>query len=173
MKRVLVIGCPGGGKSTFSRQLNQLTKLPLYHLDMLYWNEDRTTVPKKVFLERLAGVIAQDEWIIDGNYSSTMEMRLEACDTVFFLDYPTQVCLEGIAARKGKARADIPWVEEADDEEFLQFVCKFQEESRPEIIRLLDKYPAKQLIVFRSREEAGDYLNACRQIWLETDDALC
>ena len=169
MKRVLVIGCPGGGKSTFARQLHLLTKLPLHHLDMLYWNEDRTTVPREVFIERLTGIITQDEWIIDGNYSSTMEMRMEACDTVFFLDYPTRLCLEGIAARKGKARCDMPWIEEKDDEEFLEFVRRFREESRPDIIHMLEKYKGRRIVIFQCREDADDYIDSCRQNMLETE----
>ena len=53
MKKVIVIGCPGSGKSTFSRALHEIVGIPLYHLDMMYWNADRTTVEKSVFLERL------------------------------------------------------------------------------------------------------------------------
>ena len=96
MKKVMVIGCPGSGKSTFSRALHDKTNIPLYYLDMLFWNADKTTVEKSVFLERLTAVIEKDEWIVDGNFSSTMEMRMAKCDTVIFLDYPTEVCLSGI-----------------------------------------------------------------------------
>lgn len=49
-----------------------------------------------------------DEWIIDGNYGSTIELRLQACDTVVFLDYSTNICLDGIKKRRGKPRTDIP-----------------------------------------------------------------
>ena len=105
MKKVLVIGCPGSGKSTFSRALHQATGLPLYHLDMLYWNPDKTTVERKEFLKRLHDVLQRDEWIVDGNYASSLEMRMNLCDTVFFLDYPVEVCLEGVRLRKGKPRS--------------------------------------------------------------------
>ena len=96
----MVIGCPGSGKSTFSRTLHKLTGIPLFHLDMMYWNSDRTTVDKAVFREQLSNTLQKDEWIIDGNYGSTMELRLQACDTVIFLDYSLNVCLDGIKARR-------------------------------------------------------------------------
>ncbi len=96
MKKVIVIGCPGSGKSTFSRALHDITGLPLIHLDMLYWNADKTTVDRPVFRVRLSETMQQSEWIIDGNYGSTMELRMQACDTIILLDYPTEVCLDGV-----------------------------------------------------------------------------
>ena len=125
MKRVIVIGCPGSGKSVFSRVLHQVTGLPLIHLDLLHWNADRTFVPRETLLERLSPILASDRWIIDGNYASTMELRMQACDTVIFLDYPTEVCLEGALARRGTPRPDMPWVEapnEEPDKEFFEFI---------------------------------------------------
>ena len=68
MKRIMVIGCPGSGKSTFSRKLHTITGIPLFHLDMMNWYADRTTVDKAVFRERLSDTIKKSEWIIDGNY---------------------------------------------------------------------------------------------------------
>ncbi len=158
MQRAIVIGCPGSGKSTFARALQSLTGLPLHHLDMLYWNADRTTVEKEVFRARLAEVIAKDRWIIDGNYASTMPWRMQHCDTVFFLDYPLEVCLAGVEGRRGQARPDMPWVETGTDEEFLDFIRAYREESRPAVLELLAQHPEKDVHIFRSREEAGAYL---------------
>lgn len=163
MKKAIVIGCPGSGKSTFARKLSEKTFLPLYHLDMLYWNSDKTVVEKSVFLKRLESALKSDEWIIDGNYASTMEKRIEACDTVFFLDYPTEVCLEGIRERRGKKRPDMPWIEndtDEVDEEFIDFVKKYETESRPKVLALLDKYWEKDAVIFTSREEAERFLNS-------------
>lgn len=161
MKRVIVIGCPGSGKSTFSRALQHKTGLPLVYLDMLNWNADRTTVPREVFRRRLHEAITEESWIIDGNYSSTMELRLAACDTVFFLDYPREVCMEGILSRRGTVRPDMPWVEDPSDvdEEFVEFVKNFEAESRPMVLELLAKYREKTVFTFHCRSEAEDYLS--------------
>ncbi len=158
MKKVIVIGCPGSGKSSFSRALHKKTGIPLHHLDVMYWNADKTTVETSVFLERLAAVLETDEWIIDGNYASSMELRLAVCDTAIFLDYPLDVCLGGVRERQGKARSDIPWVQTEDDAEFIEFIKSFNEVQRPRIFKLLEKYNDKKVVVFTSREEADDFL---------------
>ncbi len=159
MKKIMVIGCPGSGKSTFSQKLHKITGVPLFHLDMLYWNSDRTTVDKAVFRERLLNTIQNNEWIIDGNYGSTIELRLQACDTVFFLDYPLDVCLGGVAERRGKVRPDMPWVEYEEDAEFIEFIKNYNSQSRPEIMELLGKYSEKDVHIFKSRNEADEFLN--------------
>ena len=159
MEKVIILGCPGSGKSTFGRDLKAITDLPLYHLDMMFWNSDRTTVAKEVFMKRLKRAMSNSKWIIDGNYNSTMEMRIKECDTVFFLDYPTNVCIEGIESRKGQLRSDMPWTEtDNTDEEFIAFINSFNSESRPAIIDLLKKYSSKNIVVFHSREESEEYL---------------
>ncbi|MCP1639186.1 adenylate kinase family enzyme [Streptococcus gallinaceus] len=163
MKRIIVIGCPGSGKSTFSIKLAVITNLPLVHLDQLNWNADRTIVDSAVFLERQAQAIRQPSWIIDGNYGSSMEFRLKACDTIIFLDYPLEVCLEGIASRVGTVRPDMPWVETELDEEFLAFIRNFSHTSRPNILSLLSQYPDKEQYIFHSREEAAQFLEKMKK----------
>ena len=158
MKKIIVIGCPGSGKSTFSRKLHDKIQIPLYHLDLLYWNADKTTVDKSVFNERLDAVLKKDEWIVDGNYNSSMEKRISECDTVFFLDYPLDVCLEGIKERRGKSRSDMPWIESDEDGEFIDFIKRFNDESRPAIITLLERYKFKNVIIFTDREQTNKFL---------------
>lgn len=156
--RVIVIGCPGAGKSTFARKYATLTGLTLFHLDLIYHRPDRTTVPREVFDRRLETIMCTKSWIIDGNYRRTLEKRIDACNRVFLFDLPTEVCLEGARERIGKPRSDMPWYEEQLDPEFEGFIREFREKQLPQIYKLLEKYSGKELIVLGSREEADEYL---------------
>ena len=160
MERAIVIGCPGGGKSTFARSLAEKTGLPLYYLDMMYWNADKRQAEREAFRLSVAELTAQARWIIDGNYFSTMEARMEKCDTVFFLDYPSEVCLCGVEARMGKPRPDMPWVEQEVDADFRDWILEFPKERLPQIEAVIERYRAeKSIIVFKTREEAAAFLN--------------
>ena len=158
MKKVIIIGCCGSGKNTFARHLHACTGIPLFHLDQLNWNADKTMVEKEVFLKRVQDVIQKDSWIIDGNYGSSIEMRMQACDTVFFLDYPVDICIQGIHERVGKIRTDMPWVEHEVDEDLIEFVKNYEREDRPEVLNLLSKYKEKEIHIFRSRLDVNRYL---------------
>ncbi|MCI8331325.1 MAG: adenylate kinase [Clostridiales bacterium] len=161
MNKVIVIGCPGAGKSTFARELRDRTALPLYYLDMLWHKPDRTNIAREEFDAGLQAIMAKERWIIDGNYGRTMEMRLKACDTVFFLDYPLALCLAGAEERVGKPREDMPWMETEFDEEFKQCILDFEKDQRPKIMDLLARYQKeKKIVVFHSREEADHYLTS-------------
>lgn len=158
-RKIIVIGSPGAGKSTFSRKLRDLTGLPLYYLDMLWHKADKTNIAREEFDRKLNDIIVREKWIIDGNYQRTLEMRLKSCDTVFLLDFPLEVCIEGVKSRIGKKREDMPWVEDEFDEEFKQWIIDFHKNQLPVIYELLKKYQSgKEIIVFKSRHEADDYL---------------
>ena len=165
MRRVLVIGCPGSGKSEFSRALREITGLPIVYLDRLFWRADRTTVSQEEFDCRLHQALAEECWIVDGNYQRTLDVRLAAADTVFFLDYPTEVCLGGIRARCGRAREDMPWVEEEEDPELITYVQEFRQKNRPILLQRLSRFPKKRTVTFRSRAQADRFLAALRVLY--------
>ncbi len=159
MKKVIVIGCPGSGKTTFAEKLNKCTALPLYYLDAIWHKPDKTHILREEFDERIKEIFSTDEWIIDGNYGRTIEMRLKECDTVFLFDLPTEVCIHGATERIGKGRYDLPWLETELDPEFESFIKEFPETTLPKIYNLIEKYKAeKQVIIFKTREEANEYL---------------
>ena len=122
MRKVIIIGSPGAGKSTFARKLREKTGLPLYYLDLIWHRPDQTNISREEFDTRLKEIMAEDRWIIDGNYLRTLEMRIQACDTIFLLDYPADVCLQGAEERIGTKREDLPWVEQEFDGEFRQWI---------------------------------------------------
>ncbi len=156
----MIVGSGGAGKSTFSRKLRDLTELPLYHLDMIYHKSDKTTISKEEFDKELAKLVAKDAWIIDGNYNRTLEVRMKECDTLFLLDFPVEVCLQGVRSRIGKPRVDMPWIETEEDAEFMQWIRDFSINGLPRIYELIEKYKNSiQVIIFRSREETDAFLN--------------
>ena len=164
MLKIIIIGSPGSGKSTFARKLSNAAGIPLYYLDMLWHKPDGTNISRETFDAKLNEIIQKDTWIIDGNYQRTLETRLKECDTVFLLDFPLEVCLSGAKSRIGKKREDLPWVEETFDEEFRQWIVDFPRMQLPRIYELLRTYRKdKQAIVFQSREEAERFLAERRE----------
>lgn len=159
MQKILVIGSPGAGKSTFARKLRDRTGLPLYYLDLLYHNPDRTTVSREIFDRKLLDILRQDRWILDGNYQRTIAMRLQYCDTVFLLDYPAEICLAGAEARVGIVREEMPWTEKELDPAFRQAILDYPHKQMPEVCRLLDAYRTdREIVIFKSRAEANAYV---------------
>ena len=100
-----------------------------------------------------------DDWIIDGHYTRTLPMRLARCDTLFVLDYPVEVCLEGVAARRGTRREDMPWVESSEDHAFTDFIRRFNADTRPAILEHLRGVQGIDVYHFTDRRDAERYLS--------------
>lgn len=162
-QRILVLGCPGSGKSTFAGKLHGCTGLPLFHLDNLWWRADRTHISREAFDRELEKLLRGEAWIIDGDYRRTYEMRIAACDAVFLLDYDESVCMAGVNERIGKKRPDMPWVEDRPDPELTTLIRNYRRDNRPVLCALLEKYPEKRSIIFKTRLEAEQWLSEIRQ----------
>lgn len=159
--KIIVLGNNGSGKSYFSRKLAEITGLPLFHLDLLYWQPNWTHPTREEWSKIQEKIVANDKWIIDGMHISTLEIRFKEADAIYFLDIDTSVCLEGIKQRELQERTDFPSYldkNQGDSENFIKGALEFEEKRKPRIIELHNKYPSKDFIVFKTREETNDYL---------------
>ena len=160
MRKIIIIGCPGSGKTTFAEKLKSKICLPLFYLDAIWHKPDRTHISREEYDIRLSEIFMLDSWIIDGNYSRTMETRIKECDTVFLFDLPTDVCLDGAASRLGKGRYDMPWIDTELDPRLKNEIEEFPSKNLPVIYGLLEKYKEnKSIVIFKSRVQADEYLN--------------
>jgi len=128
-------------------------------LDLIWNKPDKTTITREEFDQELNKIFNTDEWIIDGNYQRTIEKRIQESNIIFLLDYSLDVCLNGATSRVGVKRDDMPWLEENLNEEFKQKILDFSNEKLPIIYKLLEIYrDKKNVIIFKTREEASEYL---------------
>jgi adenylate kinase family enzyme len=165
MKRVLVIGSSGAGKSTFSRCLSEKTGLPLIHLDKLYWQPNWVETDKAEWRKIVEKALEGDSWIIDGNYSGTLPMRLERCDTIIFLDLPRTICvyriLKRVATYRSGTRPDMAnGCDEKFDWQFLKIVWDYPNRSKPKVERLLAEHQStKTIFRLKSTKEVERFLS--------------
>ena len=159
MKRILIIGCPGAGKSFLSKQLGKILNLPVIHLDCLYWKSDKTCISQEELLDKILPYLNEEKWIIDGNYHRSLRKRLERATDVFFLKMPREVCVQGIRDRIKQKRDDIPWVESQEDAEALiEWTKDYEARNRADEEALLDEFKEVNVHVFYTRKEVNDYL---------------
>ncbi|MBA4852857.1 DNA topology modulation protein [Emticicia sp. BO119] len=165
MKRIVIVGCGGAGKSTLARQLSEILHLPVIHLDKEFWQPGWEMRPKEEERKILEEVARQKEWIIDGNYQSTMQRRFEAADTIIFLDFSTLICLRRVIKRyfeyRGTTRPDMTeGCPEKLDWEFLSWIIGFRHSYRSIILKKIAQYGShSKVLVFQRPQQVGQFLN--------------
>lgn len=164
-KRIMVIGCSASGKSTFARRLGKITGLPVTHLDNLFWKSGWIEEDREVFRRKQQEVIDTDRWIIDGHYKSTMDIRLERADFVFWYRLSRYKCISGYIRRmlkgmiKKGGRPDITeGCNEKLDFEFMKYIWNFNKTQVKPTEELLKHYPNIKVIIFNSRKQADKFL---------------
>lgn len=166
MQKILLIGNAGAGKTTFAKQLAEKLGLPLVHLDKLYWRGNWEHLSRNEFDVILQSELEKPQWIIDGNFNRTIPHRLQYCDTVFYFDFPTVLCLAGITKRTltnlGKVRSDMGGncVEHFDSQKpsLYRSVLTFNRQHRKDYYALLANTDGIKVIIFKNRQQANTFL---------------
>ena len=165
LEKILVIGCCGSGKSTFSKKLAKILKLPLIHLDT-YYHKPNWEEPKKEEWDKIVkGLANQKEWIMDGNYAESFDIRIPRSDTIIYLDYSSIRCFLRVLKRNiiyyGRKRSDMAeGCKENFDFTFLKFVLTFNSRNRAHIYNRLEKLTkTKNIIVLKSNKQVYSFLS--------------
>ncbi|RUS45827.1 DNA topology modulation protein [Cohnella sp. AR92] len=164
MNRIAVIGSAGSGKSTLSQRLGELLSLPVVHLDRHYWRPDWVATPNDEWDDFVAVTSRQPRWIMDGNYSRTLHIRIRHADTIVFLDMPTLLCVYRVLKRRvqysGKTRPDLnEGCPEKLDWAFLKWVWNYKKRSRSKIVEQLEQARgSKRVFILKSRREVRQFI---------------
>lgn len=167
MNKILVLGASGTGKTTTCKMLGEKLNLKILHLDSVYWKKNWDNISKTEFDKYMKNFLLENKkWVIDGNYSNNrhFDYRLDACDTIVYLDFGIQVSLRGIHERAKKYK-NISRDDMADgciegiDQEFLQYVAFYRKKNMliKAYIKKLEK--KKRVLIFESREELNSWVN--------------
>jgi len=160
--RIAITGCGGSGKSHLARALGAALGITPVHLDTLYYDKDWKPLLKDQFAALQHDLVAQPRWVIDGNYASSLPIRLQAADTVIFLDLPARSCLAGIAQRRlrhGGGQHDAIGVYDRITPNFVRYIIGYRRQMAPRVRRLIAEHAGDaELIVLRSRRAARRYL---------------
>jgi adenylate kinase family enzyme len=169
MKRILIIGCGGAGKSTLARQLGLILGIDVIHLDSLYWRAGWIESPKSDWQSTVSELLKRDEWIMDGNYGGTLNIRSAQADTVVLLDLPRIRRLFRVLKRRiqyrGRSRPDMaPDCPEKIDWEFLKWVWNYSTTSRPSVMEKIRTHAdGKATYLLRSSREVNDFIQLVRR----------
>ncbi len=164
MKRIAIIGSGGAGKSTFAMALGERLHLPVHHLDALYWKPGWVESDRSEWTALQDELCAGSEWILDGNYGSTMALRLRACDTVIFLDMNRFRCMFRVIKRylmyRGRTRPDMTeGCQERVTVQFLQWIFHDPDRSKPRILERLSQVDSStQVLIFSTPNEVNAFL---------------
>jgi adenylate kinase family enzyme len=165
VKRVMLIGSGGAGKSTLARALGARLGIRVIHLDAYFWQPGWVPTPREAWLELQRELMHAETWIMDGNYGGTMDARLALADTVIFLDLPRLTCISRALLRRvqyhGRSRPDMnPGCPEQIDLEFLRWIWDFPRIKRPGILKKLEaaRRAGTRVIHLRSTRDVNRFL---------------
>lgn len=150
MKRVAVVGSGGAGKSTFARELGETTKLPVHNLDPLHWLPGWREPPKEDWRAAQVVLAADDEWINEGNYGASFDIRFDRADTVIVLSLDRKICLTRVLMRVLKnwhREIQAPGCPEHLDFKFLRWIWRYSIDSRPRLDEAISRHKETMSVI--------------------------
>jgi adenylate kinase family enzyme len=152
LKRVIIIGNGGAGKSTLARQLGAALQIDVTHLDSVYWRPHWLPMPEAEMNAAQEHLLAQEAWIIEGQFKQTLEAFLQATDMIIYLDFPLLLCLYRIAKRHlrytGKSRPELgEEYPELLTLNFLWRVLKFSIYTRVEVLKKIEQFAQNRKVI--------------------------
>ncbi|UVK37493.1 AAA family ATPase [Mesorhizobium sp. AR10] len=168
MQRIVILGNAGSGKSTLARELGERLKLPVVHLDKLFWGLGWSKPRLEVFRARVSEAVSGDEWVCEGNYyRQTFDLRLPRADLIVWLDTPRLICLSRVVLRSAlnRPRPDLPaGCRETLDKEylsFLRYIWNFDRDDRSHIEQeRLARGPLVPVINLRGSRQISDFVSS-------------
>ncbi|MEU5633733.1 topology modulation protein [Streptomyces rishiriensis] len=162
MMKVAIVGCGGSGKSYLARELGKILDAPVTHLDAAFYDDDWNALPMDKFAELQRKLVAEPRWVIDGNYNSTLQIRLESCDTVVLMDVSTISALYGIFSRQLRHGAGhkgngvhnrIHWG-------VIKYVATYRRKMRPRVMSKIDEFASSRsdVVLLANRRQTRRWL---------------
>jgi len=163
MNKIVVLGSSGSGKSTLARKLGELLSIEVVHLDSYYWQPDWVATPEDQWAEKIVELLGRESWVMDGNYPSSLELRLGYADTVIFIDQSRWICLWRCLRRfvmyRGANRPELAeGCNEKIDLDFIKWIWNYPRDVKPQIERVLEQHVEKQIVRLKSSNEVGTFL---------------
>lgn len=164
-KRILIIGSAGSGKTYLSNILSEKLDIEVTHLDKIYWLPNWEKQPVTFCEDLTRELVVPDEWIFDGNYIQTLDIRLEKADLVIFLKVNRFKCIASLFKRKRLTRRKL--INRDDlaegcvdklDCSFLKWAFTFNNDYAPKLLEVINKYPGVELKIFNTREDALEFI---------------